>query len=432
MASGRRLFTLVVALALVGAPAIALRAFCVDKSCAQADEVATAVPFCPLPADLRAQIEAGFREGRSPDVMAATNGTDVVTNVDGVPVSWPSTSAGDGRVPIVFWGAGVRADGLPDGTGLDQIAPTLAAILEFDRPHPQVRAGVAVSDVTSAGIVPRLVVMIAWKGVGTAGLRSTPAAGTFIRDRLDRGAGTLDGSTGSLPLDPVAALTTIGTGALPSQHGITAASVRNEHGDARPAWGAGAPLSVVSTLAEDFDRHLEERPLVGLIARDAADRGLIGGTWYPDHDHDEVRIGDDPLTSVRALLSSGFGADGVPDILAVSLGGTVAKMSRMTSAIALEVERENIPTTFVVAGTGQASATAPTTSIADDVDAAIGARVVTAIVPGGLFLDQAAMTANDVTSDDVVRALDAMRASDGTPLFADAYPGFAISFSRYC
>ena len=57
---------------------------------------------------------------------------------------------------------------------------------------------------------------------------------------------------------------------------------------------------------------------------------------------------------------------------------------------------------------------------------------MTAAVAGGLFLDQAVMAANDITSDDVVRAMDAMKAPDGTPLFADAYPGFAISFSRYC
>jgi hypothetical protein len=434
VASGRRLITLVVALALVGAPAIVLRAFCIGESCADESPVATAVPFCPLPAVLRAQIEAGFRDGRSPDVMAATNGTDVVTDVDGVAVSWPSTSAAsrDERVPIVFWGVGVDPGTLPEGTGLDQIAPTLASILRFDRPHPQVRAGVSVGDVASPGVIPRLVVMIAWEGVGTAGLRSAPAARSLIRKALDEGAGTLDGSTGSLPLDPVAALTTIGTGGLPSQHGITAASIRDERGEARSAWSAGAPLSIVSTLAEDFDRHFGERPLVGLTARDAADRGMVGGAWYPDHDRDEVRIGDDPVRSVRAMLSQGFGADDVPDILAVSLGGPVETMSRITSGIALAVERSDIPAAFVLAGTGQGSTTSPTTTIADDVDAAIGARVVTTVVPGGLFLDQEAMSANDVTSDDIVRVLDAMSAPDGTPLFADAFPGFAISFSRYC
>jgi hypothetical protein len=66
VASGRRLTMLVVALALVGAPAVALTAFCVGESCAQEEGVAAAVPFCPLPADLRAGYHAAW-PGRSPD-----------------------------------------------------------------------------------------------------------------------------------------------------------------------------------------------------------------------------------------------------------------------------------------------------------------------------------------------------------------------------
>jgi hypothetical protein len=309
---------LVIALALVGTPAVALRAFCVGESCAQEGQAGAVVPFCPLPAGLRAQIEAGYRQGRSPDVMAATNDTHVVTDVDGVRVSWPSTSAQDGRVPIVFWGTGVSRGALPDGTGLDQIAPTLETILGFSRSHPQVRAGAAVDGVAS-GARPRLVVMIAWKGVGSAGLRSEANTRSYIEDLMARGAGTLHGSTGSLPLDPVAALATIGTGALPSQHGITAVLVRNGRGDVRPAWSEGAPLPVVSTLAEDLDRHFGERPRVGLVTRDAADQGLVGGSWYPGHDRDEIRSGVDQVASLRAMLSEGFGADDVPDILAVAL-----------------------------------------------------------------------------------------------------------------
>ena len=364
--------------------------------------------------------------------MATTGDTDVVTDVDGMGVSWPSISPQDDRVPIVFWGAGVNDVTLPDGTGLDQIAPTLAAILGFSRPHPQVRAGIAADGVTLADIRPRLVLVIAWKGAGSAGVGSDPGAQRLMGDLIARGAGTLEGSTGSLPLDPVAALATIGTGALPSQHGITATFVRNERGDVRSAWGDGAPLSVVSTLAEDFDRRFEERPLVGLIERAPADRGLIGGSWYTDHDHDDVGVGKDPVAGLRAMLSGGFGDDDIPDILAVALDGGVARMSRVTRSIVSLVERTDIPVTFVVAGTGQASKDAPTTSIAEDVDAAIGANVVATTVPGGLFLDRTVMSANDITSDDVVRALDAMAAPDGTRLFADAYPGFAISFSRYC
>jgi hypothetical protein len=107
-------------------------------------------------------------------------------------------------------------------------------------------------------------------------------------------------------------------------------------------------------------------------------------------------------------------------------------MIRTTAAIASLVRNAHVPTTFVLTGTGQAAAGGATGSIADDIDAAVGARVVSATVAGGLFLDQSVMAANDITSDDVVRAMDAMEAPDGTPLFADAYPGFAISFSRYC
>jgi hypothetical protein len=431
VASGRRLIVLVVALALVGAPAVVLTAFCVGESCAQEEGVTAAVPFCPLPADIRAQIEAGFRQGRSPDVMAATSGTDMVTNVDGVPVSWPSTSVNDDRVPIAMWGAGVNDVLVPDGTGLDQIAPTLESILGFARPHPQVRAGVAVDGVAS-GSRPRLIVMIAMRGVGSTGLEATPATRRFARELLAHSAGTLDGSTGSLPLDPVASLTTIGTGALPSQHGITASFVRNTKSDVTPAWGDGAPLSVVSTLAEDLDRHFGERSSIGFVARDGSDRGLIGGSWYPEHDRDDIRVGAEPLVSVDSMLKQGFGTDDIPDIIAVALAGRTAKMIRTTAAIGSLVRQTHIPATFVLAGTGQASADSATNSIERDVDAAIGARVVSATVAGGLFLDQAVMAANDVTSDDVVRALDAMKAPDGTPLFADAYPGFAISFSRYC
>jgi sialate O-acetylesterase len=46
------------------------------------------------------------------------------------------------------------------------------------------------------------------------------------RPMLDDGAGTLEGETGSLPIDPAATLTTVGTGGLPSQHGITGSFVR--------------------------------------------------------------------------------------------------------------------------------------------------------------------------------------------------------------
>ena len=251
----------------------------------------------------------GSAQGRSPDVMAATNGTDVVTNVDGVPVSWPSTSAGDDRVPIVFWGTGVNAGALPDGTGLDQIAPTLAAILGFDRPHPQVRAGVAVADVASAGVVPRLVVMIAWKGVGTSGLRSTPTARHLhpeLARRRRRNARRHDG---------LAAARSGGV-AHDDRHRRAAIAAR-DHGGLRHGTGAASPDRRGAPGRRCRSCRRSPRTSIGTSRsarwsgssrRDAADRGLIGGTWYPDHDRDDVRIGGDPLDVGRRRCSPGDSA----------------------------------------------------------------------------------------------------------------------------
>ena len=100
---------------------MALRMFCVGNSCdGAADGARSSVPFCPLPAELRRQIAAGFREGRSPDVMAATvDEAGVAAEVQrGVRVSWPGpepAGASDTRVPIVFLGPGVRDGPLPPG-----------------------------------------------------------------------------------------------------------------------------------------------------------------------------------------------------------------------------------------------------------------------------------------------------------------------------
>jgi hypothetical protein len=90
--------------------------------------------------------------------------------------------------------------------------------------------------------------------------------------------------------------------------------------------------------------------------------------------------------------------------------------------------------TFVITATGAAArgTAAHTPDVVTKVDSAVGTHVVESAVPGGFFLNQQVMAARGITSDDVVRAMDALKAPDGTPLFADAYPGFAVSFSRYC
>ena len=425
---------LLISLALVGAPAVALRAFCIGKSCHQDDATGTTeVPFCPLPADLRAQIVNGYREGRSPDVLAATSSTPIR--------GWPASPyvVDANRVPLWFFGAGVVPGLIPAGTEVDQIAPTLARAMGFDRTHPEVRSGQPIRGVIRQGIAPRLIVEVVWSDVGSV----------FPQNRAPWLLGTLEPSgeaasgeatTGSLPVDPAAVLTTIGTGGIPAEHGITGSTIRSKDGGTVPAWSDGAPTSVIATLADDWDHATGERARIGLIAPDVTTRGIVGGTWYLEHDRDDLLFGSrEPVDAASALIRRGFGADATTDILAIVLQGGVSGMDAQTEALVGSVADLVPDTTFVLTATGTqhspfeiGNTTVAVGSVVQRVEAAVDAPVVSAAVPGGLFLDQSVMAANDITSDDVVRTMDAMTAPDGSALFADAYPGFAISFSRYC
>jgi hypothetical protein len=441
--SGRRLVTLLIICAAIGIPAVALRAACAGKSCSSGGGDEARIPFCPLPDALKADLAAGFREGRSPDVFAVTQGTIVRGGTDPAEASvpWPSVGAAqETGVPIVFSGTGVDTTAVvPAGTGLDQVAPTISDVIGFRRPFPGVRAGVAVNGVAS-GAHPRLVLEIALKGIGTRDIRAARGSWPFVESLLHDGAGTLHGTTGSLPLDPAATLTTIGTGGLPSQHGITGSYVRNDDGDVVRAWGDGAPLSVIATLPDDLDEKTGERTMVGLVATAETDRGLIGGNWYPEHDRDAITVpsGASSVEAASGILAQGFGRDEVPDILGVVLAGQGADAG-IRQIVDLAHRASGGSLLVVVAGTGTydvhpgAADIAGSNVVRQVEDLVEGeAPIVQQAVAGGLFLDQATLAAEQISGDAAVQALLRVTAPGGQPLMADEFQGFAVSFARYC
>ena len=433
----RRLLLLLVFLAATGIPAGVLSAMCANGSCG--DGVERTVPFCPLPADLRERIANGYREGRSPDVLGVAAETPVATYADGVRTAWPGVgTSSDGRVPVVFWGAGVARTDLPDGVGLDSIAPTVSGILGFDRPFPQVRSGTPTPGVAN-GERPSLVLLVAWKGVGSAELVSGRRDWPYVSSLLQEGAGTLEADAGSLPVDPAATLTTIGTGGLPSQHGITGSAVRNEGGRVVPAFGPDAPVTVIATFADDLD-HAEPSSLVGAVLTEDLDRGIVGDGWYRRGDPVDAVTGESAQapSAVSARLATGYGMDEVPDVLAVVLDGDVRFLDRWTRGIVADADRATDGSTLVVvAGTGSREDDA--TAIADSgllsavEDAVPGdARSVERVVPGGLFLDQDVLRHERVTGLVAVEAMRSATAAGGQAMLTDAFQGFAVSFARYC
>ena len=450
----RRLLVLLAVLGLIGLPAVVLHVFCVGNSCSDSSSATARVPFCPLPDAIKEEISAGFYAGTypvSPDVYAVTQ-QPALAGISGaskqsVATAWPAEDPPpDTSVPIVFSGEGIASGArVPAGTALDAIAPSLADVIGYDRPHADKHPGVAVQGI-AGGTPPRLVLEVAWKEIGAADLKADPKAWPYLRSLLRSGSGTLGGVTGSLPLDPAATLTTIGTGGPPSAHGITGTLVRNEHGDVVEAWSPHSPPNVIATLADDYDNHVSQRSEVGLVATGLTDSGLIGNGWYGAEagtDHDPTAYADGAAatkSAVRMLDTGGFGNDDVPDIFGIVMGGSIRAMDASLRAIVQAATRvSGNSVAVVVAGTGSATTggsaggTQGPSSLISTVERTVPGSepVVQSAVAGGLFLDQQTLADGNLSPQSVVQALLRIRA-DGQPLLADAFPSFAISFAKYC
>jgi hypothetical protein len=442
----RRITALLVALALIGAPAVVLRALCVGKACLKHVSVTATVPFCSLPDGLRTLVHSGFRAGRSPDVLGVTRGATIVGGTDlaadAPRTPWPSASTvADAAVPIVFAGSSVTPGStVPDGAGLDQIAPTEARLLDYDRPHPEVRSGQAIESV-DASASPRLILQIVWQGVGSTDLQKNSGRWPHLEQLMASGASTMKGEARSLPLDPAATLTTIGTGGLPYQHGIVSSIVLNDAGQLVPAWGPGAPVSVIATLSDDLDHDLHEQARIGLVASDRAERGVIGGNWYIDADTDDVDIvaSDKVVSAGKVMLDESFGADEVPDILTVVQSGSVEEMDAGLEKLAAAAEQAAPGSALIVVtatgslSTGKAGVVSAE-DVTKEVETAIPGsdRVVQAAAPGGLYLDQKTLAKDKITDDAIIEALEGAQSESGRPLMDQVFPAIAISFSRYC
>jgi hypothetical protein len=331
-------------------------------------------------------------------------------------------------------GPGVEPAKIPQGTGLDDIAPTLAETISLERKFPEVRSGTAVDEVVP-GTRPGLLVVVAIKGIGTADLE---AGGWPTLERaLEEGAGTSKGTTASLPVDPAAAISTIGTGGLPSQHGMTGEIVRNDDGDLVRAWGQGSPVSVIAALGDDLDELMGQEPLIGLAGSQIFDRGLIGGDWYVDVDRDTVRMTDDPAAAVSEMLERGFGDDEVPDLLGVALDGSRPKADgELRGVLEAAAAASGDRYLAAIAGTGAMDAPAPSVParrIVREVEESVPGptRVIEAAGAGGLFLDQDGLVDTGLSEDAVIGPLKEI-SDGGDPLIVDAFPAIAVSFSKYC
>lgn len=415
---GRRTLILLIVLGLAAAPAVLLRALCVGRSCEAPAQAAGAAPFCRLPADVRRELIDGYQDGRSPDVFAVARSEGSV-RVGGTP--WPGIASHVARVPVVISPSEARTGRIR----LDQIAPTVANLIGLERAHPEVRSGDAIS-IRSSVDRPRSALLIGIKGWGDLADAPDP-----VRALMDAGVAT-EASPGSTPADPAALFTTVGTGGLPRQHGITGSVIRDEDGVARPAWGPRAPTSVIATLADDLDEVSDQDAAVAMVAHASTDRGLIGDGWYVDRDRDAFVVEPHPQRAARAFE----GIVGETDRTAVYALTLDLDAGRRRIGVAIEraaraVERVS-GGDFVTVVVGTGSRPPPALEEHELIDALGEAgELIERTVAGGFFLDQEALVRTGTSEDVVVEALKALEV-DGRRLFADVFTGISLAFGRYC
>ena len=183
------------------------------------------------------------------------------------------------EVPLVFYGAGFRTEtsvtpGDREVTVAD-IAPTLAELLGV--PFPKDLAGRPIAEALAPnGQKPRLVVVVAWDGGGWNLLNEWPDAWPFLRSLMEGGTSINHAIVGSSPSVTPPIHTTMGTGAFPNQHGIVDIFVRLD-GQTRNAYADMDPSGLrIETLADIYDRALDNEPLVALVAKDGWHVGMMG------------------------------------------------------------------------------------------------------------------------------------------------------------
>ncbi|MQB00780.1 MAG: hypothetical protein GEU78_10895 [Actinobacteria bacterium] len=195
------------------------------------------------------------------------------------------------NVPLVFYGPGhVKARGAPvrDPASIIDVFPTVGRLIGVDLPEREgkILRKVAANSSTS----PRLVLVIVWDGVGRNVLERFPDAWPTLA-RLEReGTSYLNALVGSSPSITPATHSSLGTGAYPREHGVTAIQVRRPNGDVSFAFGGSDPSELrLTTFGDIIDRKLGNEPLVGSLAWISWHLGMLGhGSQIQGGDEDQL------------------------------------------------------------------------------------------------------------------------------------------------
>ncbi|HEU4355009.1 MAG TPA: alkaline phosphatase family protein [Actinomycetota bacterium] len=184
-------------------------------------------------------------------------------------------------VPLLLYGPGyVQAGGYDQPVTLADLAPTLGALLKFPfdtvdgDPQTQALLPEAERD------VPLLVVTIVWDSAGTDVLDRWPNAWPYLASLRSRGAWFTRAEVGASPSNTPIGHAMIGTGTFPMHNGFVDEYIRINGRLQKPNEN-GPGFLLDPTLADLYDRAMDNQPKVGAIATLAAHIMMMshGSQW---------------------------------------------------------------------------------------------------------------------------------------------------------
>jgi Type I phosphodiesterase / nucleotide pyrophosphatase len=247
---------------------------------------------CSLDRELLLRIKRGHHEVHSEDVTA-------VPLVPNYPGSFNVTSHSGPwdylqRVPLVFYGPTIiEGHGRPltQEASIVDVYPTVGELTGTSLPP---REGTllegAIDEEASAS--PKVILTIIWDGVGRNVLERWPSAWPTL-ERMEReGTSYMNAVVGSSPSITPATHSSLGTGAYPRRHAVTAIEYRDDEGNIDTAFADRDPGGLrLTTFADEIDRELGNEPLTGMIAWRSWHQGMLGhGSMTPGGDRDHLGL----------------------------------------------------------------------------------------------------------------------------------------------
>jgi hypothetical protein len=196
------------------------------------------------------------------------------------------------HVPLVLYGPGVVKSSLKleQHATMADLAPTTAELIGFDD-FPARDGRVLTRSFEPDAPRPRLVVSLVWDGAGWNVLNAHKESWPYYESLMEQGVLYDNFDIGSSPSVTPPVHTTLGTGAWPFHHGVHSLRVRTRDEYLESFYRIDPSIIEIPTLADLYDRALDNRPVTGIVATLNWHLGMVGhGLATPGGDADPALL----------------------------------------------------------------------------------------------------------------------------------------------